>query len=176
MHYAFNLSPSDKECIPHVEPGGNWRSLPDKIRGKRFANIRRYDATTMLKRPLWTKPSYTITTKFNDATAGAFIHPQQNRTFSLREGARLQSFPDSYRFAGSAAEIRKLIGNAVPPLLAERIALAIAPEVFDVAGMPSNAPKPISRTLLSERCTVDDLLGLKPKDRDPCSAQLHLFD
>lgn len=161
LHKASRLSPSDQELIPLVPPGGNWRSLPESIRNRRFSKIRPYDATTMLKRPLWEKPSFTITTKFNDASAGAFIHPTQDRTFSIREAARIQSFPDSFRFAGSDTEIRKQIGNAVPPLLAEKLALAIAPEVFDAAGLDSSSIPAIPRILISEACSVDDLLGLK---------------
>lgn len=162
LHEASALSPSDQQCVPLIGPGENWRSLPDEIREKRFARIRPYDATTMLKRPLWEKPSHTVTTKFNDASAGAFIHPLQDRTFSLREGARIQSFPDRFVFCGTASQVRKQIGNAVPPLLAERIALAIAPEVYLAAGISEElVPNSILRILLSERCSIDDLLGLK---------------
>jgi DNA (cytosine-5)-methyltransferase 1 len=180
LHRASRLSPSDEQLIPHVPPGGNWRSLPEAIRGERFKKIRSYDATTMLKRPLWDKPSYTITTKFNDATAGAFIHPLQDRTFSIREAARIQSFPDSFCFEGTDSEIRKQIGNAVPPLLGQKIALAIAPEVFEAAGTSASAVPSIPRILFSEECSVEDLLGLKngtrKKKRKQNPAQPTLFD
>lgn len=177
LHETFSLSPSDSECVPLIGPGENWRSLPERIRDSRFGKIRPYDATTMLKRPLWEKPSHTITTKFNDASAGAFIHPTQDRTFSLREGARIQSFPDRYKFSGSPSQIRRLIGNAVPPLLAERIALAIAPEVYAATGMSDDdCPKAIPRLLLSEQCSIDDLLGLKESKRKHDRRQLALFD
>lgn len=176
LHRASRLSPSDEQMIPLIPPGGNWCSLPQQIRQVRFAKIRSYDATTMLKRPLWEKPSFTITTKFNDASAGAFIHPQQDRTFSLREAARIQSFTDSYNFAGSDAEIRKQIGNAVPPMLGQRLADAIAPEVYAAAGLCSAALSPPPRILLSEKCSIDDMLGLKDaktrRHRDPKQAML----
>jgi DNA (cytosine-5)-methyltransferase 1 len=50
------------------------------------------------------------------------LHPEQHRPIAHREAARLQSFPDSFQFMGSKIEIAKQIGNAVPPLLAEKIA------------------------------------------------------
>jgi len=130
------------------------------MRDCRFGANRRYDATTMLKRPLWSGPSFTITTKSNDATAGAFIHPLQNRTFTLREAARLQSFPDRYVFVGSDSQIRELIGNAVPPLVAERIAAAIAPEVVEATGKELSIQKRWPRTVLEPVSDLDLLLGV----------------
>ena len=56
---------------------------------------------------------------------GRFGHPVQNRAISLREAARLQTFPDDYKFLGSYRQIADQIGNAVPPLLAKRAAEAI---------------------------------------------------
>ncbi|MGO8898221.1 MAG: DNA cytosine methyltransferase [Isosphaeraceae bacterium] len=173
LHRASKLSPSDRETIPYIKQGQNWRDLPEHIRGTRFAKIRSYDATTMLKRPDWNVPSYTITTKFNDATAGAFIHPLQDRTFSLREGARLQSFPDRIRFTGSDASIRKQIGNAVPPLIAERLARAIAIEVFRDAGSDV-APTEIDRIHVPQGQRWEQLLGLKESGVAP--GQRTLFD
>jgi DNA (cytosine-5)-methyltransferase 1 len=176
MHTAASLSPSDAECIPLIEAGGNWRSLPDDIRQRRFSRIRDYDATTMLKRPLWNKPSYTITTKSNDATAGAFIHPLADRTFSLREVARLQSFPDRYRFLGSDSQIREQIGNAVPPLLAEQIARAIAPEVLEAGGYSASLIKTVSRVEFQASHDVDELLGVGVNVAQSDRLQMKLFD
>lgn len=74
----------------------------------------------------WDKPSPTITTKFCNISNGRFVHPEENRGLSLREGAVLQSFPKSYVFKGTAIEsIARLIGNAVPPEYAKSIGLAI---------------------------------------------------
>lgn len=66
------------------------------------------------------KISPTILTGFPDARM--FIHPTENRGFSLREGARIQTFPDDFKFYGSFSRISRYIGNAVPPLLARTIA------------------------------------------------------
>lgn len=77
-------------------------------------------------RMFWDKPAPTITTKFHSITNGRFAHPEQNRGISLREGATLQTFDINYKFiSDSTGTIAKLIGNAVPPELARRIALSI---------------------------------------------------
>lgn len=74
----------------------------------------------------WDKPGPTITTKFYSITNGRFAHPEQDRGISLREGATLQTFDTDYTFpTNSQALAGRIIGNAVPPQLAKRIALAI---------------------------------------------------
>ncbi|WP_206078118.1 DNA cytosine methyltransferase [Pseudoalteromonas phenolica] len=74
----------------------------------------------------WNKPAPTITTKFFSVSNGRFVHPEENRALSLREGATLQSFPKSYIFHGRTNEIiARQIGNAVPPEYSRRIAQAI---------------------------------------------------
>ncbi|MCI5137223.1 MAG: DNA cytosine methyltransferase, partial [Candidatus Electrothrix sp. AR1] len=67
-------------------------------------------------------PSVTIRTEFFKPEKGRYLHPEQHRPITHREAARFQSFPDSFRFTGSKIEIAKQIGNAVPPLLAARVA------------------------------------------------------
>jgi len=77
-------------------------------------------------RMYWDRPAPTITTKFFSVSNGRFVHPQENRGLSLREGAVLQSFPKSYKFRGtSISQIARIIGNAVPPEYARRIGKAI---------------------------------------------------
>lgn len=71
------------------------------------------------------QPSTTITNNMCTPSALRCIHYEQNRTLTLREGARIQSFPDDYKFVGKRANITKQIGNAVPPLLAMAIARKI---------------------------------------------------
>lgn len=129
QHEAADLSTLDRVAAQTLEQGQNWRDLPKDVLPPRFAKIRPYDATTLLRRLRSDRPSYTVTTKFNEATTGAFIHPTQARTITLREAARLQTFPDRFIFEGSAAEVRRQIGNAVPPLLARCLAEAILPSV-----------------------------------------------
>jgi len=70
----------------------------------------------------WHKPSTTITRNFACPSSSRCIHPRDSRALSIREGARLQSFPDDYLFYGSESTKRLEIGNAVPPLLSVRLA------------------------------------------------------
>ncbi len=74
----------------------------------------------------WDKPAPTITTKFFSVSNGRFVHPEEDRALSLREGAVLQSFPKTYKFKNSSiANVARIIGNAVPPEYAKRIGKAI---------------------------------------------------
>jgi DNA (cytosine-5)-methyltransferase 1 len=75
------------------------------------------------------EPSVTITVNFVHPASNRCIHPIDDRALTPREGARLQSFDDSFQFVGSRTQIVKQIGNAVPPLLGTVIADAIAPIV-----------------------------------------------
>ena len=67
----------------------------------------------------------TITTRFDTPSSGRFTHPVLNRCLTVREAARVQSFPDSFRFYGNKTSQMKQVGNAVPPLLAYAIAQQI---------------------------------------------------
>ncbi|HZQ29641.1 MAG TPA: DNA cytosine methyltransferase, partial [Patescibacteria group bacterium] len=70
----------------------------------------------------WGQPSTTMTGGCAMLSKGRFGHPEQDRAISLREAARLQTFPDTFKFAGNFGQIAEQIGNAVPPLLAKRAA------------------------------------------------------
>lgn len=70
----------------------------------------------------WDKPSTTITNNLSTPSSLRCIHPSQNRALTAREGARIQSFPDDYKFVGSLQAINTQIGNAVPPILSIHLA------------------------------------------------------
>ena len=78
--------------------------------------------TDLFGRMWWDRPSFTIRTEFFKPEKGRYLHPVQHRPITHREAARLQSFPDEFRFAGTKIEIARQIGNAVPPMLAARVA------------------------------------------------------
>lgn len=78
------------------------------------------------------KPSVTITTRFDTPSSGRFTHPTLNRAITVREAARLQSFPDDFIFIGTKTSQMKQVGNAVPPLLAQSIAEAIMSDIKGV--------------------------------------------
>lgn len=69
--------------------------------------------------------SVTITTRFDTPSSGRFTHPTLNRCITVREAARLQSFPDNFIFYGNKSSQMKQVGNAVPPLLGKAIAETI---------------------------------------------------
>ncbi|MHA1742081.1 MAG: DNA (cytosine-5-)-methyltransferase [Candidatus Thorarchaeota archaeon] len=128
-HVAPPLSALDLEMVRAVPPGGDWRDIPPRIVAKssRLRQISKSGGrTTYYGRLRSDMPSYTISTYFNRPGNGTFIHPTQDRTISLREAARLQSFPDSFRFSGPFSSILKQVGNAVPPLLARAVGETLA--------------------------------------------------
>lgn len=77
----------------------------------------------------WDKPAITLTQYSRNPASGRFTHPEQNRGLTIREAARLQSFPDSFYFHGSLDHCFKQIGEAVPPLLSVAIATQILLEM-----------------------------------------------
>jgi DNA (cytosine-5)-methyltransferase 1 len=93
------------------------------------AELRRYRAdnfTDKYKRLDWNERSRSITAHI--AKDGYwYIHPEDNRTLTVREAARIQTFPDRFRFAGTRSDAFRQIGNAVPPLLGRAAASAVAP-------------------------------------------------
>ena len=73
----------------------------------------------------WDEPSVTLTARFDSFTRGRFAHPIEDRSLTIREGARIQTFPDSFVFEGNREESARQVGNAVPPLLARRLGESI---------------------------------------------------
>lgn len=127
-HVAGSLSDLDRQVVAAVPPGGNWRDLPDEFPSARVVQIRRSAAagegsrSTYYGRLQLERPAYTISTYFNRPGNGCFIHPSADRLITVREAARLQGFPDSFRFTGHGRSRFVQVGNAVPPLLAYQIA------------------------------------------------------
>ena len=75
--------------------------------------------------------SVTITTRFDTPSSGKFTHPYLHRAITVREAARIQSFPDTFLFLGTKGSQMKQVGNAVPPLLAKEIALTIMKDIME---------------------------------------------
>lgn len=127
-HIAPPLSELDLQGISYVPEGGNWKNIPESVPSKRLDTIRKAYAegkgsrSTYYGRLTSDMPAYTISTNFTRPGCGCNTHYSQDRTITYREAARIQSFPDSFLFAGSKASIAKQVGNAVPPILAYQIA------------------------------------------------------
>ncbi|MBT6955029.1 MAG: DNA cytosine methyltransferase [Candidatus Jacksonbacteria bacterium] len=109
-HLITNHSQKTIEIISLVPDGGNYKNLPTHLQSTRKVNIAwtRYNSK---------KPSLTIDTGHRH-----HFHYKWNRVPTVRESARLQSFPDNFIFLGSKTSQYKQVGNAVPPLLAKAIA------------------------------------------------------
>lgn len=120
-HSASRLSRVNEERMRHIPPGGSWRDIPRDLLPAGMLRAKRSDHTKRYGRPKKTDLACTILTKC-DVHWGAYIHPVQNRSFTVREAARLQSFPDFFAFHGSNTEQFVQVGNAVPPLLGKCVA------------------------------------------------------
>jgi len=95
--------------------------------------------TDVFGRLWWDRPAVTIRTEFHKPEKGRYLHPSEDRPITLREGARCMSFPDDFVFPAvqSMTSVARQIGNAVPPLFAQRIAEALA-TALDHAGRLSS--------------------------------------
>ena len=120
-----NIAPTNGEHLIRImqalPDGGSKDDLPEEIRPKSgYGNT--------YAKMWWKRPAPTVTRNFATPSSSRCVHPRDSRAMTTREGARLQSFPDDYKFYGSRAMKNLEIGNAVPPLLS----MALAKEVEKV--------------------------------------------
>jgi DNA (cytosine-5)-methyltransferase 1 len=123
-HAAPRLAGINLRRMKYIPEGGSWRDLPFALLPAGMKRARRCDHTKRYGRLRKDGLSCTILTKC-DLHWGSFIHPEQDRVLTVREAARLQSFPDWFHFAGPRTEQYVQVGNAVPPLLGKHVAEAI---------------------------------------------------
>lgn len=120
-HYPPYASRKDMEIIKSVPPGGNYIDVPDEIATKRIMKFKMTGGrTTTYGRLHPNEPAYTINTYFDRPNVGCNIHYSQDRLITIREGLRLQSFPDDFIVHSTTKRNYYFqVGNAVPPLLAQ---------------------------------------------------------
>lgn len=121
-HYAPRLSPQNMARLRVLGPGQDWRALPRELLPAGMQRALRKDHTRRYRRMTWEGIARSIITRFRDPKSGEYIHPEQHRTISIREAARIQSFPDWFTFDGTISQQYDQVGNAVPPLLARAVA------------------------------------------------------
>lgn len=124
-HYAARLSAANLTRLAHIMPGQDWRDLPRELLPAGMQRALRKDHTRRYRRMTWDGVPRAVITRFRDPKSGEYTHPEQNRTITIREAARLQGFPDSFVFHGDRSSQYDQVGNAVPTQLAEAIALEI---------------------------------------------------
>lgn len=127
LHFGRNPTSISAQRYRAVPPGGNrfdlQRNAPE-ITPQCWIR-KKSGGTDLFGRLWWDRPSVTIRTEFFKPEKGRYLHPIAHRPITHREAARLQSFPDDFRFKGSKIEIARQIGNAVPPLLGEAVARSV---------------------------------------------------
>lgn len=134
LHKSRSLTEINLKRIRASRPGGTWQDWPLELRA---ACHRRTSGSTfrnVYARMSWDEPSPTITTMAYNFGTGRFGHPSQDRAISLREAAILQGFPNKYQFVEPGGKIEfaplgRLIGNAVPPIIAKCVGQAVVKHV-----------------------------------------------
>ena len=121
LHVARHHRPVALERLKYIpRDGGSRDSLPNRMQLECHKGHKGHP--DVYGRMTWDAVAPTLTTGCTDLTRGRFGHPRDDRAVTLREAARLQTFPDNYRFLGNSKEIGTQIGNAVPIRLIEQLA------------------------------------------------------
>lgn len=141
----WKLSPQSSKLIPYISEGGSWKDIPYEILPERLKRIRdnmkKYRAPNFYRRFARNEINGTITAAATPEKCG-IIHPLENRRYSVREIARIQSFPDDFVFLGDSIPAKyKMIGNAVPPELGR----IIGESVFNL--LKKDSPNTLENTL-----------------------------
>jgi DNA (cytosine-5)-methyltransferase 1 len=144
-HYLAKVTTANIKRFSHVPQGGGWEDIPFDLRLKCHQTVDRSaggwpDVYGRLKAD---GQAPTVTGGFDSFTRGRYGHPYANRPITPREAARLQGFPDSFRFCGTRWDIRHQIGNAVPCPLSRAIGESIMRTLLleDQSKADSHSPK-----------------------------------
>jgi len=142
LHLACRLSEVNLRRIRASFPGGTWRDWPTDLRAHCHRKVTGDTFPAVYGRMEWDEPAPTMTTQCFGYGNGRFGHPVQDRAITLREAAILQTFPDNYQFLQKGERVKfsqlgRLIGNAVPVRLGEKIAQTFRAHVDEVLCQPN---------------------------------------
>ena len=188
-HVERKASGADMERIRALKPGQRMRDLPEELwhstyRRRAYRRVmdgtpteRRGGAPAGMRRLTWDEPSKAITS----GARSEFVHPDQDRYLTLRECARIQTFPDTFEFCGTAAEKALQIGNAVPPVLALAIGRSLLDDMREAEPVASEGALlsfvPTRSNGMSEALAVASARVREAFDiQSPRKEQLQLWD
>lgn len=115
QNYVTLNQPYIIERYKFIKPGQNWKAIPEQLMGN-YKNTNNCHSGIYRRLDL-----YSLSCVISNYRKNMLIHPTQDRGLSVREAARLQSFPDNFEFIGSLDQIQQQVGNAVPPILAKAV-------------------------------------------------------
>lgn len=166
-HIARPLGKAGLEKVLSISKGQAAADMPDHLRPKASYHY-------SYSRLRWSEPARTITKFCYHVGSGMFAHPTEDRALTMREAARLQSFPDSFRFVSdNIRELSAMIGSAVPPLLAKKIAWSVSsyldniqyadlsPE--DKEGVKSQSTDAVMKRLQNEEWGHEAIRAVQPR-------------
>lgn len=123
-HIVTNTGKTAMERFQALKQGQNFHSLDEKLKSNTYTDVSRTQNTIYLRLD-YNQPSGTVV----NVRKSMWVHPVLDRAVSVREAARLQTFPDSFVFCGTKDKQYQQVGNAVPPIMAKAIAKKLAQQL-----------------------------------------------